>query len=150
MRNAWRSIAVLGALGTALVGCAGGGGGGEPMRVEVRTADDRPAAGVAVRVVPSNPTHPFRVSDYVRGFDFGGEHERTDEQGVARVSGPPARPSRLIVLSPEFGAESVWLGETAEEAERQGWQAVPVGAGSGAGGSGGGGLKVRVSRIAGG
>jgi hypothetical protein len=136
MRGAkWTSL-VLGL--AALMGAAGCGGAPaeRAMVVEVRDAEDRVVEGAGVSVVPSNATHPFRVSDYVDALAPIEGAKRTGADGRVEVVGFVGRPNKVVVIVPGLGADSVWYEGHPADVGGADWRALPLWSeGSGVGAS---------------
>ena len=127
LRDAARGTlaALLALAGASLAGCATPPT--SPVVFEVRDAADRPVEGASIHVVPSNATHPFRVSDYLTELAEIPPPVRTDANGLARTTAYADRPNRVVVRTPELGADGLFFpGHPAADGP-SGWTTLPVG-----------------------
>lgn len=112
----------------ALMGAAGCGSAPveRAMVVEVRDAEDRAVEGAGVSVVPSNATHPFRVSDYVNKLAPIEGAKRTGADGRVEVAGFVGRPNKVVVIVPGLGADSIWYEGHPAEVGGAEWRELPL------------------------
>lgn len=94
---------------------------------EVRDVQGAPVEGVAIKIVPSNAVHPFRVEDYLRPYADIEASVRTDADGRARSAAYAGRPNRLVVIDPRLGADGVWYADHPLRDGATGWIDLPVG-----------------------
>lgn len=116
------------ALAAALSGCSSAPT--RPLTVEVQSESGQPIVGALVRVLPANPRHPLRISDYFASDLPPGPWVETGADGRARLSAYTEGPQDLVVTArgyapwrrffdahPAAGGATGWLHAPAEGEE---------------------------------